>query len=63
MEQGNPTYLIEHMGSTSRITVTHAFSAEERLQFTIILPSGQDTMSNLHALAFGRMRALLALLP
>lgn len=63
MEQGNPTYLIEHLGATVRVTITHSFTAEERMQFTVMLPSGPDTMSNLHALAFGRIRTLLALLP
>ena len=42
MAQANPTYLIEHLGSTTRITVTHVFTDEERLQFTVILPSGPD---------------------
>ncbi len=63
MTQANPTYLIEHLGSTTRITVTHVFTDEERLQFTAILPSGPDTMNNLHERAFGRIRQLLALLP
>ena len=62
MENPNPTYLIEHFGAQTRVTVRHAFTANERIEFTVMLPSGQDTLQNIHSAAFGRLRELLALL-
>jgi len=62
-KQANPTYLIEHFGEITRLTVTHAFNATERITFTVEAPSGPETMKDLHAAAFGRLRALLGYLP
>lgn len=63
MEPSNPTYLIEHCGPQLRITVTHHFTAEERVSFTVLAPSGPESLANLHATAFGKLRELLAHLP
>ena len=63
MENANPTYLLEHFGEQTRVTVCHAFTGAERVEFTVMLPSGTDTLTNLHTLAFGRLRELIAMLP
>lgn len=63
MSEANPTYLLEHIGAQIRVTVTHAFTQEERVTFTVLLPAVQNTLTNLHDLAFGRLREYLSKLP
>ena len=62
MDKPNPTYLLEHMGAELRVTVTHEFSENERVSFTVMLPSGQRTLENLHECCFVRLKTLISLL-
>lgn len=62
MDKPNPTYLIEHMGTELRVTVTHDFNERERVNFTVLLPAGQQTIANLHECCFGRLKVLTSLL-
>lgn len=62
MDKPTPTYVLEHMGPELRVTVTHEFSENERVTFTVMLPSGQRTLENLHDCSFGRIRSLMSLL-
>ena len=61
MDKPNPTYLIEHLKTELRVTVTHDFNEQESVKFTVMLPPGRQTIENLHECCFGRLKTLTSL--